>query len=72
MSTKRAPPTPGPTDNFDARGTIYDLENFWGDFLAAWPRTEPLDELVNWLRVKLDMTTQEAARWPGRKKDGAE
>jgi len=53
-------------DAFDPHEATYRLELAFSDIFSEWPRDVPLDELVEWLRVKHGMMKVEAARWPGK------
>lgn len=48
---------------FDPRGATYRLEMAFMDVFESWPRTTPLDELVEWLSIKHAMMKAEAERW---------
>lgn len=45
---------------FSAREAIYRLETLFSEIRVEWPEGVPLDDLIEWLDIKLKMTRQEA------------
>lgn len=50
-------------DAFDSHDAVHRLTVLFDEIMLAWPRTESLAPMVDWLKTKLGMTRQEAETW---------
>ena len=58
------------TEPFDPHEAIYQLNLVFDEIMMAWPRTEGLERMIEWLETKLGMTKVEAKRWLARRAEG--